>query len=366
MFAATLIAAVLSAPPPAPAEKPIRPLPTLAKDPKLDGVLKDLAPAQDFKMPESAKGSSASLSLKAAFRKDTLFVGVTVADDKVLAADALDVSLYFPESGTTSKGVVFRFGAEGLGTAPEEVAAPAFAQALVKAGTKQDAKGFTVEVAIPVRALPRFQAFKQLALTLCAEYSDVDMEGGEATKLTTCPAGEMVGGPTRIPEELRKALKLSPIDSVEGIEARETGWVGYSRLHYPTWVVGDAELTPESLGQLIAGQAAIEPSSVALPIPAKLQLPDNRPIFSVLTGKNPYLGTTCVQGNELRMAMYVVKGATAFRVLEWPAATCQLGRAMRFELNPDGNLTIGYTSGSTAHFTWAGDHFERSELGLAQ
>ncbi|MEW5739538.1 MAG: hypothetical protein AB1938_11465 [Myxococcota bacterium] len=366
MFVASLIATALSAAPPAPAEKPIRPLPTLAKEPKLDGVLKDLAPAQDFKMPESAKGSSASLSLKAAFRKDTLYVGVVVEDDKLVGADALDVSLYFPDSGTTSKGVVYRFGAEGPVPAPEEIAAPAFAQALVKAGTKQSAQGFTLEVAIPARALPRFQAFKQLALTLCAEYADVDMEGGEASKLATCPAGEMVGGPTRIPDDLRKALKLTPIDSVEGIEARETGWVGFSRLHYPTWVVGDAELTPESLGQLIAGDGAIEPSSVALPIPARLQLPDNRPIFTVLTGKNPYAGSTCVTGNELRMAMYVVKGATAFRVLEWPAATCQLGRAMRFDLNPEGNLTIGYTNGSTAHFTWADDHFERSELGLAE
>jgi hypothetical protein len=71
-------------------------------------------------------------------------------------------------------------------------------------------------------------------------------------------------------------------------------------------------------------------------------------------------------GNELRMAMYAVSGAAALRVLEWPAATCQLGRAMRFELSPEGNLLIGYTGGSTAHFTWAGDHFERSELGLAQ
>jgi hypothetical protein len=365
MSHAAVLACVLTAMP-TPTEKPIRPLPTLAKEPKLDGVLKDLSPAQDIKLPDSAKGSSASVSLKAAFRKDTLYVGVTVTDDKVLASDVVDLSLYFPDSGTTSKGVVYRFGVDGPMAAPADVAAPAFARALVKAATQQDATGFTVEVAIPARALPRFQAFKQLALTLCAEYSDVDMEGGEASKLTTCPTGEMVGGPTRIPDDLRKALKLSPIDGVEGIEARETGWVGYSRLHYPTWAVGDADLTPASLGQLVAGEGAIEPSSVALPLPTKLLLPDNRPIFTVLTGKNPYVGTTCVPGNELRMALYVVKGATAFRVLEWPAATCQLGRAMRFELSPEGSLTIGYTNGSTAHFTWADDHFERSELGLAE
>lgn len=365
MFAAVAVAALLAAPA-APAEKPIRPLPTLSKEPKLDGVLKDLSPAFDVKTTDAAKGSSAAVAMKAAFRKDTLYVGVTVTDDKVLPTDALDLSLYFPDSGTTSKGVVYRFGPDGLLPAPDDVAAPAFAQALVKAATKQNAKGFTLEIAIPARALPRFQAFKQLALTLCAEYADVDMDGGEASKATTCPSGEMVGGPTRIPDELRKALKLAPIEAVEGIEARETGWVGYSRLHYPTWIVGDAEFTPESLATLIAGDAAIDPESVQLPIPTKLQLPDNRFIFTVLTGKNPYTGKGCVVGNELRMAMYVVNGATAFRALEWPAATCQLGRAMRFELNPEGNLTIGYTGGSTAHFAWAGDHFERSELGLAE
>jgi len=364
MFSAAFAALLLAAPP-APAEKPIRPLPTLSKEPSVDGVLKDLSPATDFKAPDSATGSSASVALKAAFKKDTLYVGVTVKDDAVLPGDTLDVSLYFPDSGTTSKGVVYRFGSDGLKPAPADIGAPEFAQALVKAATKTDAKGFTLEVAIPARALPRFQAFKQLALTLCAEYADVDSEGGEASKLSTCPAGDMVGGPARIPDELRKALKLTPPDNVEGIEARATGWVGYSRLHYPTWAVADAELTPQSLGALVAGDGAIEPSSVALPIPSKLQLPDNRPIFTVLTGKNPYSGTTCTQGAELRMAMYVVKGSTAVRVLEWPAATCTLGRAMRFELSPEGSLSIGYTNGSTAHFTWVDEHFERSELGLA-
>jgi hypothetical protein len=365
MFVAVAVAAVLAAPP-ARAEKPIPPLPTLAKEPTLDGVLKDLTPSLDVKLSASAKGASATLAMKAAFRKDTLYVGVTVTDDVVLPGDAVDVSLYFPDSGTTSKGVVYRFNEAGVQPAPGDVAAPEFAQALVKAATRRDDKGFTVEVAIPARALPRFQAFKPLALTLCADYADVDAEGAEASKLTTCPATEMVGGPTRVPDELRKALKLTPPEGVEGIEARATGWVGFSRLHYPTWAVGDAEFTPASLAALVVGDAAIQADSVQLPIPTTLRLPDNRPIVTLLTGRNPYAGKGCVVGNELRMAMYAVSGAAALRVLEWPAATCQLGRAMRFELSPEGNLLIGYTGGSTAHFTWAGDHFERSELGLAQ
>jgi hypothetical protein len=361
----TLLASLLFATSAKEPEKPLKVLPILSGAPKLDGALKDLTPALEVKLPAGAHGASADLALKAAFRKDTLYVGLTVRDDQVLPDDHLDLTLFFPESGTTARGVVFRFGSEGLRVADPDVGAPEWAQALVQAATRRDEKGFTLEVAIPARAFPRFQAFKQLALNVCAEYSDVDAAGGEASLLSTCPSGEMAGGPTRLPDELRKTLKLSPSPEVEGIEAREHGWVGFSKLHYPTWAEGEAALTPGSLAELVLGDAAVDPSSAALPIPLQLILPDNRPIFTMLTGKNPYLKKdACADGNELRMAMYVVKGVTAARVLEWPAATCKLGRAMRFELSAEGELTIGYTNGSTAHFTWAGDHFERSELGL--
>lgn len=360
MFLIAALSALLAAPP---AEKPLKPLPTLTKDPKIDGELKDLAPSQTFKLPESAEGASAKLKVQAAYRKDTLFLGVTVDDDKLLGDDQLDVTLFFPESGTTAKGVVYRFGNDGLREAPADIGAPAFAQALVKAAVKPSKKGYTLEVAVPARALPRFQAFKQLAVSICVDYSDLDLEGAEASKLTTCPTGEMAGGPARIPDELRKALKLTPTPDVEGIEAREKGWLGYSKLHYPTWALGDEPFTADSLAEVIAGDAALPPASVALP-PVTLVLNDNRPIFTILTGKNPYVKDTCVAGNELRMAMYVTKDRVASRVLEWPAATCKLGKAMRIELTADGSLEIGYTSGTTHHFTWTVDHFERSELGL--
>lgn len=361
MFLPVALSALLAAPPAA--EKPIKPLPSLAKEPRLDGDLKDLAPVQAFKRPDSADGASAALDLRAAFRKDTLFLGVTVDDDKLLAADQLDVTLFFPDSGTTARGVVYRFGTDGLREAPAEIGAPPFAQALVKSAVKTTRKGFTLEVAVPARALPRFQAFKPLALSICVDYADVDLDGAEASKLTTCPTGEMAGGPTRLPDELRKNLKLVPAADVEGIEAREKGWLGYSKLHYPTWVQADEPLTEASLGELIAGEAALPPASVSLPA-VKLVLADNRPIFTILTGKNPYVKDACVSGNELRMAMYVTKDRVASRVLEWPAATCKLGKAMRIELSPEGSLEIGYTSGTTHHFTWTVDHFERSELGL--
>lgn len=363
MFLPFCVSALLAAPPAA-TEKPIKPLPSIAKEPKIDGELKDLAPATTFKMPESAEGSSAKLGLKAGFRKDTLYVGVTVDDDKLLDDDHVDLTLYFPESGMTSKGVVYRFNNKGAVDAPAEVAAPDFAQALVKSASKETKTGYTLELAIPARALPRFQAFKQLGVSLCAEYADVDMAGGEPSKLTTCPSGEMVGGPTRIPDELRKTLKLAPSQDVEGVEAREKGWLGFSKLHYPTWAAADEAFTPSSLAELVAGDAAIAPNTVALPLPERLVLPDNRPIFTILTGKNPNVKDRCIEGNELRMAMYVVKDKVANRVLEWPASNCKLGRAMRIELSPEGALQIGYTSGTTQYFMWTVDHFERSELGM--
>ena len=353
----------LSAAPAPNAEKPIKALPSLGKEPKIDGDLKDLAPAQDFKMPESATGSSSGVGLKASFRKDALLLGLTVTDDKLLGDDQLSVTLFFPDSGPTAKGVVYRFGNDGLREAPLDIGAPAFAQALVKAAVKPSKTGYVLEVAVPARALPRFQAFKQLALSICVDYSDVDMEGGEPSKITSCPTGDMVGGPTRIPDELRKNLKLTPTADVEGLEAREKGWLGYSKLHYPTWALGDESFTAESLADLVAGETALPPASVALPA-VRLVLNDNRPIFTIITGKNPYVKDTCVSENELRMAMYVTKDRIASRVLEWPAATCKLGKAMRLELDASGSLEIGYTSGTTHHFTWTVDHFERSELGM--
>lgn len=360
MVPCLVLALSLSAPP---SEKPIKPLPSMTKAPKLDGVLKDFAPAADLKLPKPEKTGTA-LTAKAAFHKDTLFVAVHAKDDAVTDDDVLEVTLFFPDSGTTSRGFVYKFGKAGVLSQSLEAGPPPFAAKLLEAGVKAE-KGLTFELAIPARALPRFQAFKQLAISICLEYQDVDAEGGEPVKTITCPTGEMVGGPTRLPDELRKNAKLAPSPEVEGIEARPTGWVGYSKLHYPTWVVTDAdELTPESLAELIAFDNAIDPATVSLPIPRSLVLGDNRPVFTLVTGSNPYSKDSCNPANELRMAMYVVKGNVASRVLEWPAATCTLGRAMRFELEPEsGQLLIGYTNGQTARFVWTHDHFERSELG---
>ncbi len=340
----------------APAEKAIKPLPTLSREPKLEGTFKDFGGAE----LKVAKDATHVVSLKAGFRKDTLFLGIELKDDKVVPGDAVAVNLYFPTAGTTARGFRYLFGPEGRLNEPE--GAPAWAQALVKSGVRKDPKGLFLALAFPARALPRLPAQLQLALNICVDFLDKDDEG-EPTVVSTCTSGEMVGGPTRLPDELRKNLKLTPPADVEGLEARPSGWVGYAVLHYPIWAIADAPLTPESLAELIAGDKAVDPQTVQLPLPPKMELNDKRPIFTVLTGQNPYIKDQCHSENELRMALYVIKGSIAARVLEWPAATCSLGRAMSFDLTNDGGLTIGYTNGSTAHFSWSTDHFERSELG---
>lgn len=344
-------------------EKAPKPLPTLTKEPVVDGAVKDLAPAFELKLPKPGEGGTA-LTAKATFFRDSLLLGVVASDEAFNEHDALEVTVWFIDAGTTARGFVYRLGKTGLLPAMPEFGPPDFAQAAAKAAVVSDARTVTFELALPGRALPRFQAFKPLLVSVCLEYADVDVAGEEPRKTVSCPTGEMVGGPLRLPDTFRTALKLQPIPEVEGIEARPRGWMGFSKLHYPTWVVADTDFTPASLTEMVAPDDAIEPASVALPLPRRLVLADNRPVFTLLTGKNPYSKDACNPANELRLAMYVVKGNVAARVLEWPAATCTLGRAMKFELDPDsGQLVIGYTNGQTARFVWTAEHFERSELG---
>ena len=51
-------------------------------------------------------------------------------------------------------------------------------------------------------------------------------------------------------------------------------------------------------------------------------------------------------------------------MLECPAATCALGRATSVVLDDDGSLTIGYSGGTIATYSWSTDHFERTEYGM--
>ncbi len=362
MLPLLLTALAVSATPPPSAERLLKPLPTLARDPKLDGNLKDLAPAQDFKMPATAISTNSALSLKAGFRKDTVWLGIHVTDDKLTASDELAVSIFFPGAGTTARGYQYRFGIEGARPPDAAAAMPAWATEAMRSAVTRDAKGFTVKVALPPKALPRFQARTQLAMTICLDYIDND-DGAKPVTLSSCQSGEMVGGPTRVPDELRKSVKVPPPADVEGIEPRASGFVGFAELQYPSWGYSETPFTPDSLRTLIATDDSVDPQKVHLPISDNLVLPDNRPLYTVLTGKDPYVGDKCDAEQELRLAMYGIRGNVAVRVLEWPAITCGLGRALSFQLSPEGHLAIGYSNGSVANFTFSGDHFERSELG---
>lgn len=84
----------------------------------------------------------------------------------------------------------------------------------------------------------------------------------------------------------------------------------------------------------------------------------------MVSGKNPYaVAGQCDSERELRLGLFLVNGKTAQRALEWPAATCALGRAQAVGLDEEGALIIRYSNGATINFAWSGDHFERTELG---
>jgi hypothetical protein len=125
----------------------------------------------------------------------------------------------------------------------------------------------------------------------------------------------------------------------------------------------DRAMTPELLRTFFLEEAR-DPLQAHIAVPARMALPDGRRLASVVTGRDPFAsGAECDSGAELRIGIYVLQGTTARSALEWPAASCALGRASSVILEADGALSIGYASGATATFIWSGDHFERTEIG---
>jgi hypothetical protein len=178
----------------------------------------------------------------------------------------------------------------------------------------------------------------------------------------------MVGGPVQLPDTFRAQLKLEPPKGVLTLEAGDGGWLGYGELPVPSWVQADSPLTQQSLGRLVAGKPA-DAKAARVNVPEQLRLPDGRILFSVLSGQDPYARDgQCNAAQELRVGLFLVAGRTARRVLDWPASSCALGRALSMQLaegdsDVPGTLTIGYSNGATVNFAWSGDHFERTELG---
>ncbi|OJT18331.1 hypothetical protein BO221_40295 [Archangium sp. Cb G35] len=340
----------------------VKSVPSLGRAPKLDGNLKDFPATLTLKPPASVD-ASASFTARAGWRKDTLFVGVEATDDQLQASDLLTLTVFFPDAGTTASGHIFRFAFDGKRASPPESGTSRYAQELVEVGVKRKDNTLALEVAIPARALPRFPAEEPLTFDLCLTYEDVDAEGSTPPAVSNCKGGGMVGEALRLPDDFRKGLKLKPPQGVIGLEAQPDGWLGYGILHYPDWVEADEPLTPVLLEVLVAPKT-VDAASVGVNVPKTLLLPNGKTLLVVLSGESPYTANgTCDADKELRLGLYMVKGKTAQRVLEWPAATCALGRATSVVLDEEGALSIRYSNGPTINFAWSGDHFERTELG---
>lgn len=345
-----------AAPPVPPAEKSPRAIPALPKATRIDGQMGDFKRSVTV---DPVEGDA--FRAHVGWRGDTVYIGVLVKDQTVLPADRATLSLFFPSAGLTAQGHLWRFDLEGVRDGAD-AELPSFARKLTRAHAERTTSGWALEVAIPARALPRFPAKEPLVLDLCVTLEDRDAPGEAPRETSNCVQGSMSGGPLRLPDEFRKALKLKPPEAVVGLEGRDAGWVGYAALHYPSWVYADKPLKPEVLRPLVA-ESPIDPASVGINLPDTMLLPDRGTVLSVLSGRNPYeVPGQCDSERELRVGLYRVQGRVAERVLEWPAATCALGRAAAFELE-DGELTIGYTNGSTVTFLWSEDHFERTEIG---
>ncbi len=340
-------------------------VPALRAAPKLDGNLKDFASALKLDVAAGPRGDAgtptASAKLYAGTFKGTLYLGVEVTDDVSLPSDVLKLQLHFPRGGLGAEGLQLELGPLGLRVLPAD--APEDLRRLIHAELTKGPGVKTAEVAIPARALPRFPAREPMVFDLCATYEDKDAPDATPVAVSNCELGSMLGAPLRLPDSFRSALGLKPPERVTALEGRDGAWLGYETLRYPLWLSADKDLTAAALASFVASPP-VKPEDVRLAIPKSLSLPDARPLVPVLGGADPYATEgQCDSDRELRLGLYLIKGKIAERVLEWPVATCALGRALSVALEDDGNLTIGYSTGATTTFSWTGDHFERTEIG---
>ena len=361
---ALLAAALALAPAPTapPGEEPgVRKVFELARRPRVDGELRDLSGATPV-VTRVVVGPSATLTARAAVFGDTLYLGIDVTDDSPIAGDLLTVVLQAPDAGVAAPGHIFYFGAEGKRpSTPEE--APAFAQGAVEAVVQRTPRGLAVEVALPPLALPRLPAHGPLLLEVCVAYDDLDAAGGEVQRISTCKPGAPAPVKLELPDSVLAGLRQRPPPEVVAVEARPGGWVGFGERIEPRWILADRPLTLPGLRALVT-DAVLDPASLHLYVPDRMTLPDGGALLAVLAGQDPFdAEDACTPEKEVRLLLYRVRGRVAERVLEWPARSCALGRALSVALDPSGELTVGYSSGATVRFLWSRDHFERTEYG---
>ncbi|HEY8211965.1 MAG TPA: hypothetical protein VIG99_31000 [Myxococcaceae bacterium] len=346
-------------------ERPATPVPVLKAAPKIDGNLSDLRGAGALELPPVGSGT-ASLRAQLGTQGGSVYFGVTIDDDQVGPGDLLDVSLFFPGAGPAARGFAYRIGFDGLRAFDEETAAPAWAQRMLVAQVKRTEHGMSVEGQLPARALPAFPAKGPLAFDLCLSYLDRDAVGGPASPVQSCKGGSMGKTALALPESFRAGLKLPKAPSgVASLEGRPGGWVGYGGRGELLWVRGDDALTESSLAALVT-DAPVKPESIGMAPPhLTLEAAGRKSIFPVLSGKDPQPGDVpCDASKEIRLSLYLVEGKTAALVLECPAVSCALGRATSVVLDDEGALSIGYSGGTIATYSWSTDHFERTEYGM--
>lgn len=316
-------------------------------------------------LPPTA-GPSATVKVGVGLQRQVLRLQLSVEDDVLGPGDLLDVSLFFRGAGPTARGSTFRFAFDGKRALDDETAAPAHAQQLVTAEVSRTATSMTVNAGVPARALPPFPARGPLVFDLCLTYQDRDQVGGEPSPVQSCAGGTMKDDALSLPEAFRSGLKLSPPAFVAALEGRPGGWVGLGgRFPGAAWVRADAPLTAGSLAALVT-DAPLTPEQVGMAEP-KLQLVPvgRKPVLAVLSGKDPFREDgSCDAAREVRLLLYLAEGRTAVQVLECPAVTCALGRASSVVLDEEGSLSIGYSNGSIATYSWSTDHFERTEYGM--
>ncbi len=352
----TFLLAAADEPPPA------RPVPELARSPKVDGRLGDFRGGVPL-MARPLEGASAQVSGRVGAFRDTLYVALDVEDQEITDRDRMTLALHFPEAGVTAGGSVFRFGPGGkLEPRPEDGVSPA-TLGMVDAAVHRSRKGISLEVALPARALPRFPARDALVLEVCVSYEDVDEAGPSGKELSSCVTGAPPPELLALPQAFRQGLRPRPPPEVQTVEGRPGGWVGYNGQVDPKWVLGDRPLNEQSLRVLVS-DAPIDPAAARVYVPSRMQLPDGKALLAVLTGQDPFSpDDSCAPEREMRLALFWVKGRVGERVLDWPAMSCALGRALSVSLDEDGELSVGYSSGATVRFTWDRDHFERIEYG---
>ncbi|HYV44206.1 MAG TPA: hypothetical protein VFA20_05060 [Myxococcaceae bacterium] len=343
-------------------ERPVTPVPVLKAAPKVDGDLSDLRGALEL----PPVGGGTALKARVGVQGASVFLGVVVDDDSVGPGDLLDVSLFFPAAGPAAHGFTFRIAFDGPRAFDEEAAAPGWAQRMLVAQARRTGRGLEVEAQLPARALPAFPVKGPLAFDLCFTYLDRDAVGAPGRPVQSCQGGSMGKTALALPEAFRAALKLPKAPpGVMALEGRAGGWVGYGARHELLWVRGDEALTEPSLAAMVT-DAPLRPESIGMAPPKLvLEAAGRKPIFSILSGKDPQPGDVpCDASKEVRLSLYLVEGKAAALVLEGPAVTCALGRATAVVLEEDGALSIGYSSGVIETYSWSTDHFERTEYGM--